>query len=73
VRTLSNQPKGRFSARVNDQDYLNLVIWPGKTDPQAEVIVVQLRRRAEDNWETIARLAIYRSSDGRYIELPNRP
>ena len=71
--TLSSQPKGRFYTRLNDQDYLSITIWPGKSDPQAEVIVTQLRRRNEDKWETIGRIAIYRSSFGTYSQLPERP
>ena len=67
-----SQPKGRFYTRLNDQDFLGLTIWPGRTDPSAEVIVVQLRRREGDNWETIGRLAVYRTSDGNYSKLPER-
>ena len=69
----SSQPKARFYTRLNEQDFLGLTIWPGKTDPSAEVIVVQLRRRkGADDWETIGRLAVYRTSDGRYSKLPER-
>jgi hypothetical protein len=67
-----SQPKGRFYTRLNDNDFLGLTIWPGRTDPSAEVIVVQLRRREGDNWETIGRLAVYRTSDGNYSQLPER-
>jgi len=49
-----------------------LTIWSGKTDPTAEVIVVQLRRRDGDNWETVGRLAVYRTSNGTYSKLPER-
>lgn len=41
----SSQPIGRFYTRINEQDYLGLTIWQGKTDPNAEVLTVQLRRR----------------------------
>ena len=68
----SSQPKGRFYTRLNEQDYLGVTIWPGKTDPAAEVVVVQLRRRDGDNWETVGRLAVYRTSDGTYSKLPER-
>jgi hypothetical protein len=57
---------------VNEQDYLGLTVWPGKADPSAEVLTIQLRRNTEDNWETVARLAVYRSPDGKYTELPER-
>lgn len=70
--TSTSQPKGRFYTRLNEQDYLGLTIWSGKTDPTAEVIVVQLRRRDGDNWETVGRLAVYRTSNGTYSKLPER-
>ena len=68
----SSQPKARFYSRLDERDYLGITVWPGKTDPTAEVIVVQLRRREGDNWETIGRLAVYRMSNGTYSKLPER-
>jgi hypothetical protein len=68
----TSQPKGRFHTRLNEQDYLGLTIWAGKKDPTAEVVVAQLRRRDGDNWETVGRLAVYRTPDGTYSELPER-
>lgn len=68
----TSKPKGRFYTRLSEQDFLGLTVWPGKTDPKAEVIVVQIRRRDGDNWETVGRLAVYRSSDGMYSKLPDR-
>ena len=68
----SSQPKARFYTRVNENDYLGLTIWLGKTVPSAEVIVVQLRHREGDNWETLGRLAVYRTQDGSYSLLPER-
>jgi hypothetical protein len=70
--TQSSQPKARFYTRVSEQDFLGLTVWRGKTDPAAEVIVVQIRRRGEDDWETIGRLAVYRSPEGTYSKLPER-
>jgi len=72
VLSSTSQPKGRFYTRINEQDFLGITIWPGKTDPTAEVIVVQLRRRDGDKWETVGRLAVYRTSDGTYSKLPER-
>ena len=74
VTSLSSksQPKGRFYTRINENDYLGITIWPVKSDPEAEVIAVQLRRRNGDNWETVGRLAVYRTSDGVYSKLPER-
>jgi hypothetical protein len=70
--TSTSQPKARFYTRLNEQDYLGITVWPGKTDPTAEVIVVQLRRRNGDNWETVGRLAVYRMENGTYSKLPER-
>ncbi|TRO52545.1 hypothetical protein E2P63_03400 [Candidatus Bathyarchaeota archaeon] len=67
-----SQPKARFYKRINEKDYLGFTVWPGKSDPSAEVLTIQLRRNAEDNWVTVARLAVYRASDGQYTELPER-
>jgi len=69
----ASQPKGRFYTRINESDYLGLTIWRGKSDPDAEVVVVQLRHREGDNWETVGRLAVYRTPEGTYRESPERP
>lgn len=66
------QPKARFYTRINEKDYLGITVWPGKSDPAAEVITLQLRRNEGENWETVGRLAVYRSSDGTYKKLPER-
>lgn len=67
-----SQPKARFHIRINEQDYLNLTVWPGKADPGAEVIVAQIRRNTGEDWETIGKIAVYRSSDASYSKLPER-
>lgn len=53
-------------------DYLSLTIWPGKSDPSAEVLTVQVRHQGSEAWETVARLAAYRTGDGKYSQLPER-
>lgn len=68
----TSQPKARFYSRIRENDYLGLTVWRGKADPEAEVIVVQIRRRNGDNWETVGRLAVYRTTDGAYSKLPER-
>jgi hypothetical protein len=68
----TSQPKARFYTRLIEGDYLGISVFPGKTDQTAEVIVVQLRRRGGDDWETVGRLAVYRTSDGAYSQLPER-
>ncbi|MCW8802442.1 MAG: hypothetical protein OQK81_03715 [Candidatus Bathyarchaeota archaeon] len=68
----SSQPKARFYKRINETDYLGLTVWPGKSDPSAEVLTVQLRRNTESGWETIGQFAVYRTADGNYSQLPDR-
>jgi hypothetical protein len=65
-------PKARFSNRLPNGDYLSLTVWPGKKDPIAEVLTVQIRRLNNDNWETVGRLAVYRTGNGQYSQLPER-
>ena len=68
-----SQSKARFSTRMPNGDYLSLTIWPGKSDPAAEVLTVQVRHQGGQSWETLARLAVYRTKDGGYSQLPERP
>ena len=65
-------PKAHFSNRLPNGDYLSFSIWPGKKDPSAEVLTIQIRRQIGDNWETVGRLAVYRTATGDYRELPER-
>jgi len=53
-------------------DFLGITIWQGKTDPKAEIIVAQVRRKIGDSWETVGRIALYRTQDGSYSKLPDR-
>jgi len=66
-------PKFKFSNRLPDGDYLTLSVWPGKKDPTAEVLTIQIRRMEGDEWMTAGRLAVYRTQDGTYSQLPERP
>ena len=66
------QPKARFSNRMPNGDFLSLTVWAGKSDPAAEVLTVQVRHRSEDRWETVGRLAVYRTAEGLYSQLPER-
>jgi len=50
-----------------------LSVWHGKKDPTAEVLTIQIRRMEGDDWITAGRLAVYRTSDGIYSKLPERP
>jgi len=66
-------PKFKFSNRLPNGDFLTLSIWPGKKDPSAEVLTIQVRRLEGEEWITAGRLAVYRTSDGGYSQLPERP
>jgi hypothetical protein len=66
------QPKARFSTRLPDGNFLSLAVWSGKSDPSAEVLTIQVRGLKDEIWETVGRLAVYRTSDGKYSMLPER-
>lgn len=66
-------PKARFSTKLPNGDFLGITVWPGKTEPSAEVVTVQIRHPTGDSWETTARIALYRTPDGKYSLLPERP
>ena len=66
------KPKARFHTRMKDGDYLGVTIWQGKADQAAEVITIQIRRYEGNNWETLERMALYRTSNGVYSALPER-
>ena len=53
-------------------DFLGITVWHGKSDPNAEVVTAQIRRQTGEDWQTVAKLALYRGSDGRYSLLPER-
>ena len=67
-----SQPKASIRVRMENGDFLNLNIWSGKKDPEAEVITVQVRRLVGEQWETVGRLAAYRTKQGDYSQLPER-
>src|SRR5947199_8406008 len=64
--------KARFTSKLPNGDFLGLTVWPGKSDPNAEVLTIQVRRQGSAGWETAHRVAIYRTSHGRYSLLPER-
>jgi len=66
-------PKARFSTKLPNGDFLGITIWAGKSDPDAEVVTVQIRHPTGENWETTARIALYRTPDGSYSLLPEKP
>lgn len=67
-----NKYKGRFYAKLPDGSFLSVTIWPAKTTPNSEVIVTEIRRNRGNSWETVTRLAIFRTPEGKYVHLPER-
>jgi hypothetical protein len=65
------RPKYNFSKKIDEGEFLNVAIWHGRSNPEDEVVSVQLRK-FDGNWNTVARLALYRKNDGIYSELPER-
>ena len=66
------RPKQSFRIPLPDGSNLSLAVFATRNDPAAEVISVQISRLVEDNWVTDARLAVYRSPEGIYSQLPDR-
>ena len=66
------RPKHSFRITLPDGSNLSLAVFATKNDPTAEVLSVQISRLVNENWVTDARLAIYRSPEGNYSQLPNR-
>jgi len=70
--SVRSQPKASMRTRLPNGDFLTLTVWLGKSDPAAEIITVQIRHLSGDRWETVGRLAAYRTADGSYSQLPER-
>jgi hypothetical protein len=66
------RPKQSFRIPLPDGSNLSLAVFETRNDPAAEVISVQITRLVDDNWVTDARLAVYRSPEGNYSQLPDR-
>jgi hypothetical protein len=66
------RPKQSFRITLPDGSNLSLAVFATRNDPEAEVISVQITRLIDDNWVTDARLAVYRSPEGNYSQLPDR-
>jgi len=66
------RPKQSFRIPLPDGSNLSLAVFATKNDPAAEVISVQITRIVDDNWVTDAKLAVYRSPEGNYSQLPDR-
>ena len=66
------RPKQSFRIPLPDGSNLSLAVFATRNDPSAEVISVQITRLVNDNWVTDAKLAVYRSPEGNYSQLPDR-
>jgi len=66
------RPKQSFRIPLPDGSNLSLAVFATRNDPAAEVISVQITRLVDDSWVTDARLAVYRSPEGNYSQLPDR-
>ncbi len=64
-----SRPKFRVSKRMDNGEFLSLAVWPGRSNPEDEVVNVQVRK-FEGEWKTAAKLAVYRTKSGTYSELP---
>jgi hypothetical protein len=65
------RPKFSFSKKLGGGEFLNVAVWPGKSDPENEVVSVQLRK-FDGDWKTLGRMALYRTKEGAYSELPEK-
>ena len=66
------RPKQSFRIPLPDGSNLSLAVFATRNDPAAEVISVRITRLVDDNWVTDAKLAVYRSPEGIYSQLPDR-
>ena len=64
------RPKQSFRITLPDGSSLSLAVFATRNNPEAEVISVQISRLIDDNWVTDGRLAVYRSPEGNYSQLP---
>ncbi len=65
------RPKYSFTKKLGGGEFLNVAVWPGKSNPEDEVLSVQLRK-FDGDWKTLGRIALYKSKDGVYTELPEK-
>ncbi len=64
--------KARFVSKLPNGDTLNFVVWQIDRDPLAEIVTIEIGHEGSSGWETIHRINIYRSSDGRSVLLPGK-
>ena len=65
-------PKKSFRIQLPNGSNLSVAIFATRNNPETEVISVRISRLVDETWETEAKLAIYRSPEGNYSQLPER-
>jgi len=66
------RPKESFRIPLDDDKFLSISVFQTRNDPNAEVIVAQISQIIDGEWKNSARIAVYRSPEGMYSQLPNR-
>jgi len=66
------RPKESFRRKLDDGKTLSVAIFPTKKDPTAEVISIQVQNYEDEIWKNFGKIAIYRSPEGKYSQLPDR-
>ena len=56
--------KAKFTSKLPNGDFLGLTVWPGKSDPNAEVLTIQIRHQEAlagkpfTEWQSIGPLMV---------------
>ena len=66
------RPKELFRIKLDDGKILSVAVFLTKKDPAAEVISVNVQKYEDQTWKNFGRMAIYRSPEGNYSQLPDR-
>jgi hypothetical protein len=64
-----SKPKESFRTQLNDRKFLSIHIFPTRYDSEAEVVVALISQKNESGWESVGRLAVFRSPNGKYTRL----
>ena len=67
-------PKAKFSKKVTDSDYLLVSVWNGKKHPEDEIIRIEVSKKLDETtWKPEFGISLYRTKEGKYLELKPRP
>lgn len=71
-------PRDKFWINLDKESFnklelprLNIAIWPGRKDPTADVIHIQISGLVNEAYENVAEISLYRDGEG-YRKLPPR-